>query len=353
MIQNTKLIPWFLICCLLAVCPFVSAEIIQKKMGQDIKKIQVFGESWQPDGFVEGSVILSTYIENPDVVIDGKELEDSWTKAVEVPVDVSFGSVTDASVKSIYTDRDVYIRVRWQDRTENREHKPWVWNSKSGSYVQGSEEEDSIILSFEAGCEWFPSFLAGYDYDFDAWQWLAARSDPLGQALDLSGSVKDAKLPNSVAYQSRHTDAVWNLKFIDENDDRFHKLWYELDRQYMLWSTIDTVYYLERMDGRSAVQFAEPLPAPEAAPDDPTLHFPSARPIELSGNAGEVSAKGHWQNGYWTVEFRRKLLSEGGASWDAQFDRLSQFSIHLFDSTSRIDQSSESGALYLQFLPKE
>jgi hypothetical protein len=35
------------------------------------------------------------------------------------------------------------------------------------------------------------------------------------------------------------------------------------------------------------------------------------------------------------------------------FSRLTQFSVHIFDHVERIDQSSESGRLYLQFMEKE
>ena len=70
-------------------------------------------------------------------------------------------------------------------------------------------------------------------------------------------------------------------------------------------------------------------------------------------NAGDVRAKGHWEDGYWTVELRRKRITEGGTAWDVQFERLTQFSLQVFDHVERLDQSSESQRLFLQFLPEE
>jgi hypothetical protein len=329
------------------------ADITHVKMGEGIQRIKVKNESWQPDGFKTGTIIPVLYQPQDHMELDGKELESAWSDADEVMLELAYGKLDNASVKAVYTDEDLYIRVRWRDQSESREHRPWVWDSVSSRYSPGPQIEDSIILSFEAGCEWFPSFLIGYDYDFDGWQWLAARSDPIGQALDLTGSVKDQQLPNHAAYQSRYNQDTWNLKFIDRNEGILHKPWYELDRQYMLWSSLDTIYFSGKVDGIRSQNYVEVLPAPESAPVDPQQTFPQYQPIGLKGNAGDVKAKGHWEDGFWTVEFSRKLLTKSGESWDVQFDRLSQFSIHVFDAVERIDQSSESGALFLQFLAKD
>ena len=66
-----------------------------------------------------------------------------------------------------------------------------------------------------------------------------------------------------------------------------------------------------------------------------------------------MRAKGHWEDGFWTVELRRPRITEGGGSYDIQMKRLTQFSIQVYDHVERLDQSSESGRLFLQFLEKE
>jgi hypothetical protein len=50
---------------------------------------------------------------------------------------------------------------------------------------------------------------------------------------------------------------------------------------------------------------------------------------------------------------RRPLVTEGGGSYDIQMQRLTQFSIQVYDHVERLDESSESGRLYFQFLEKE
>jgi hypothetical protein len=246
--------------------------------------------------------------------------------------------------------------VRWADDDENRQHHPWVWDSKLGKYVQGTQVEDSVILSFEAGCEWTPSLLGGYIYDFDGWQWLAARSDPLGQALDLYGNVQDREIRYSTSYQSRITADDWLLKFTDHSEEILHMGWDELDRAYMMQPVTKTLYVKTQPDGpRGSQRFVEVLapPADTPFPHGELKTFPQFKPVKLTGGAAEVSARGRWENGFWTIEFRRDRFTPAGYINDAKFNRLTQFSVHVFDRTESIDQASESRRLFLHFLESD
>ena len=80
---------------------------------------------------------------------------------------------------------------------------------------------------------------------------------------------------------------------------------------------------------------------------------PQFKAVPFEGDAGEVSAKGYWDDGFWTVEFSRALITPSETMSDSVFNRLTQFSIHVFDHVERIDQSSESGRLFLQFKKPE
>lgn len=329
------------------------AEVDYREQSGDVIKVLVSDDAWQPDHFKQAILIPAAYAVEAEIFLDGVENEPAWTAAEEVTVPLSFGSVRFAQLKALYTDEDVLLRVRWADTTEDRLHHPWVWDEELGKYLPGPQVEDSLMLSFEAGCEWFPSFLAGYAFDFDAWQWLAGRTDPLGQALDLSGSMKDQELSDTTSYASRNGEDEWNLKFNDRNDGILHKPWDQLDRQYMIWPVIDNVFYHDWLDGSRGREFTRQLLPPESLPSSPAAMLPQFEPFALEGNAGDVRAKGHWEDGYWTVELRRKRITEGGTAWDVQFDRLTQFSLHVFDHAERLDQSSESQRLFLQFLEKE
>ena len=115
--------------------------------------------------------------------------------------------------------------------------------------------------------------------------------------------------------------------------------------------------------GRHAPEFAERVGPPsnpvqavnvslgstdaKAGPDT----VPQYLPVRLTGNAGEVAARGHWADGRWTVEFRRTLVTDADTTSDSVFQRTTQFSIHVFDHVERLDETSESGRLFLKFEP--
>ena len=133
------------------------------------------------------------------------------------------------------------------------------------------------MLSFEAGCDWMPSLLSGYVYDFDGWHWLAARSDPVGQAWDLAGTIQDQEFPGLgfEPYPARHTEPFWNVKFTDDGADILHKRWDELDRMYLLNPAVENVFYRAFPDRLERSDLAAPMPAPVSPP----ISTPPARAI--------------------------------------------------------------------------
>lgn len=332
----------------------VQAEVKHRQINASNLIVDVSDESWQPEGFENGTIIPAIYLHASDITIDGKTDEPAWDQAADIEVPLSYGTVNRASLKAVYTDQEVFIRVRWADDDENREHHPWVWSSEQNKYVAGSQVEDSVLVSFEAGCDWNPSFLTGYVFDFDGWHWMAARSDPLGQAVDTIGTVQDQNMgdPKFIPYRSRTNNDTWNLKFAENSKVNLHAKWDELDRVYMLQPFNRTVFVKNTPDGRNSLFFKQ-MAAPVGIPDprDESKTFPQFSPVELNDGAGEVQAKGEWENGFWTVEFKRNRVTPARTANDTIFQRLTQFSIHVFDQVEKFDQVSESGRLFLEFLP--
>jgi len=320
------------------------------------KTITVTGEDWQPADFQNGVSIPATFVEDPGIRVDGRDDEAAWAGARETELSLALGTVERAWVKALYTDEEVYIRVRWPDSSESREHHPWTWDADKQQYVPGPQVEDSLLLSFESGCEWTPSLLGGYQYDFDGWYWMAARSDPLGQAVDTMGTVSDRARPKFTKHQSRVAEDDWQMKLVDKSKDKMHAGWDELERVYMRWPVTTTLYIGALPDGGArGPQFVEELPPPADAPSATGQGntFARFRPLKLHGDAGDISAKGHWENGFWTVEFRRALETPKGGLWDMVFDRLVQFSVHILDQEEGFDRVSESKRLFLQFVDDE
>lgn len=337
-------------------CLQAQAEVNDRTASPVNRIVDVSDDNWQPAGFVNGVAVPAIYVSEPGITMDGQDDEAAWQKAFEVTVPLQYGHISEVRLKALYSDGDVYIRVQWPDATQDREHHPWTWDAGQGEYVEGPQIEDSVLLSFEAGCEWTPSLLGGYIYDFDAWQWLAARSDPLGQALDLYGNVQDRDLTELgfTPYRSRVLEDDWILKFTENHDVDLTAKWNELDRVYMLLPVTENLYIKMVPDGgKQSPPFVEQLPAPASVPVDEERTFAQFNPIPLTGSAGEVAAKGEWKDGYWTVEFRRARETPVSHIYDTVFNRLVQFSVHIFDQTERIDEVAESPRLFLQFLPKE
>ncbi len=323
----------------------------------------VENSAWEPDGFNRGAIVPTAKVaEEPR--IDGLADDPAWKRAKSVTIPLAYGSVREATLKAVYTDQEIFLLVSWPDPTRDDQHHPWVWNDKQGRYVEGPEVEDALLVSIEMSCGWAPSLLSGYVYDFDGWRWLAARTDPLGQAVDTAGLVQDRPIPRFVKYPSRNTTPFWNLNFVDDRPNILTAPWQDLKRVYLLRPMARTVYINMKPDGRRRrPAFVERLPAPE--PKDPSLLGPKSahaarvppavvpqyKPVKLEGDAGEVAAKGHWADGRWTVEFRRGLVTPAQYTTDSVFDKVSQFSIHVFDHVERVDESSESGRLFFQFEP--
>jgi hypothetical protein len=354
--KQTVIITGLAFICMALAMQSVQAELLHRNPNEFTSITFVSNEDWQPEDFVSGTTIPATYFNTVEITLDGKDNEPEWANALEVDLPLSHGRVEGASLKAVYTDEVVYIRVRWPDATPQRQHRPWLWDEARQEYVEGPQIEDSVMLSFEAGCEWTPSLLGGYMYDFDAWHWMAARSDPLGQAVDLYGNVQDRKLrdPDFHRFESRIQQDDWVMKFTENHAVDLNAPWDEMDRVYMKQEYTPVLYLKAVPDGGpNHPDFARQLPAPAATPVDKSRPYPQFIPLQLEGGAGEVGAKGHWQDGYWTVEFRRDRLTPARAIFDTLFNRLVQFSVHVFDQTEAIDEASESGRLFLRFMPDE
>ena len=330
------------------------ADVDHQQVNPTTKITYVSDDPWQPDGFVNGTTVPAIWLTSPDIRIDGMDDEVAWSLVPEVEVALKFGTVESAWLKAVYTDEEVFIRVRWADSSENRDHHPWTWDADASAYVPGPQIEDSIMISFEAGCEWNPSLLGGAIYDFDAWHWMAGRSDPVGQAIDLYGNVRarETRLPGFEAYSSRVSEQEWELKFTENQAPNLHAGWSELERVYILQPVTENLWVRAIPDGgKHAPAFVEQLPAPSGEPKEAGQSFPQFSPVKLTGEAAEVRARGQWKDGYWTVEFRRDRVTPVKHIYDTMFNRLVQFSVHVFDQAEQLDQAAESPRLFLQFLP--
>ena len=118
----------------------VFSEVFHRQVNDKNLFVDVKNDPWQPKEFKNGTTIPAAYIRVADITLDGRDNEANWANAIEVTVPMDFGRVKAASLKALYTDDEVFIRVRWKDETENRKHHPWVWDAASEQYVTGAQE---------------------------------------------------------------------------------------------------------------------------------------------------------------------------------------------------------------------
>lgn len=119
----------------LLLSTLAAAEVTRKELPGQFEKVFVRDDHWKPDNFRdEGIFVPVTYASGATIRLDGIDDEAAWAAAPEVTVPLAFGSVESAQLKALYTDDDIIIRVRWADATEDRLHRPWVWDEESGSY---------------------------------------------------------------------------------------------------------------------------------------------------------------------------------------------------------------------------
>ena len=254
-------------------------------------------------------------------VIDGEGHDDVWKAAttLELPVigvwGARIGETARVSIKSVYADNYIAFWVRWQDATrDDQGHKPWVWNAEEKSYAQGRQQEDAMALAFELSGPFSADMLSPVDAVWDLWTWKATRSDPVGYALDKTHRYSTTKPEGkSKQYTARNGSPIW----IQRPDDA----------------------------GASTQQS---LAAPSEYSADVVPAYALKTP---SGSAADVRAKGHWEDGYWTVELLRKLNT--GHADDTAFDPTRRYgmAVSLQDRTGDMDKAS--AVIQLEFDRKE
>ncbi len=317
-------------------------------------------------------------------VLDGVADDAVWAdaQAISIPVAGGFNNFgTDVSLKAVYTADEVYFLMTYADPTESWFRSPWqkqddgTWkqikdpNDKGGDNNLYYEDKfafiwpinDSIATFQTAGC--FVVCHAGENSDVK----------PFGNKYTASeGELGD----------------IWHWKSIRNLG--------QLDDQYLDWTRFDPAKAREagrksdpKESGGYADNFAtQPDPndasktvadktkpgfsspatdlvtgAPgyildgEKVPFDDTQfkpgdYIPAIVKSTIVGDRGDITAGWKWENGVWTIEFGRKLVT--GSEFDVQFDDLGgayYFGVAVFEN-AQVRHAFESGASVLVFEPR-
>jgi len=236
------------------------------------------------------SLLVTKVNEAPDINGDGN---DKVWESAETSIIKDTRSEVDVTLKAVYSKDMIFFLVRYPDPIEDRLHKPWVWDMEIEAYQLGPQREDTFAFKWNMGSKELDiSNFSDEDYTADVWYWKANRTDPAGYS-----------------------------------DDKLHVLSSEAGKKAttMISKTGKTRYLMRLGDSGTPAQKKRILTSYQG---DVLPQYESIKP---DGSRADVRAIGKWENGYWTIEFARKLNT--GHSDDLQFEpqdnRKYQFGISI------------------------
>lgn len=200
-------------------------------------------------------------------IIDGV-VDDIWKDAESIVTPDKVAGI-DITLKSVYTDAQIFFLVSYPDPDESRSHKTWVWNSETEIYDRGTDREDMFVFKWamEKSVKDL-SVFADTEYTADIWFWKAVRTDPRGYADDKIQHLTQNYTPKTKPLQSVSGKTMYLQRRGDEGQPTY----------------VDTLYVEYQGDKLSHYTYQEP-----------------------SGSRADIKAKGEWFDGRWTIEFSRAL----------------------------------------------
>ena len=236
--------------------------------------------AWISPAF-SAQVLRAVKVDQPPV-IDGSGQDTVWNKAETLTVQDKVGKVG-VQLKAVRTADSVFFLVRYPSASERRLHKPWVWDKEYEIYTMGPQREDTFTFKWNMmEHEVDLDILSDDNYTADVWYWKANRWDPVGHADDQSYHLGDEPGRRAMELTSRSGKKRYYTRIPDAGGD------------------------------------ANTTVTPLAYQKDVVDQFVPTQP---SGSRADVRAKGVWKDGFWTIEFGRKLST--GHSDDLRFDPAS------------------------------
>ncbi len=330
--------------------------------------------------FAATGTVTSVKVTAPPAV-DGK-IDEVWANAPATKITVAGGELkapVEVSMKSVYTESDVYFLFQWPDATESYgfvyeyDGKEWKWSPEMGeedrlnimwniddsvanfnaigclalchSYEKKTIEEVGVKqnLSKELIDAVEPPMAMSTTSDAekaDLWHWKAQRTNPVGQVDDqlvqnkLSIATTDvAGVKTAEHITGRVSDKKQSGGYSD-NWDKTKKM-----PKYTFKSGSGAILLMD-----NAIE--TPANAAFKAGDRVPLYVLSP----FVGSRGDISAKGVWSNGMWTLEEKRALVTNNAD--DIQFKDLSRsyfFAISVHDNSGGPEHGFAAGAYELKF----
>lgn len=303
--------------------------------------------------YAQDDAVLTAVPVEEAPTLDGVADEAVWADAPQVEIPVRRGAnngETTIILRSVYTEDMVYFVATWEDPTQSFLRSPWEMQA-DGTWIQLQDPEDlggdnnlwyedklafiweinNTVPEFaEDGC-----FVACHRSDegdpkpygnkffeeegqlADIWHWKSVRNlfqvddqylDSTQYSADTPEAGRHSDPKESGGYTNNVTEDGTAPAFMPAGDD-FPR------------------------DGSPGFILES-----EAVPFDPSIFEPGDRLpgiviSEIVGDRGDIAAGWVWQDGVWTLEFGRGLVT--GSEFDVQFDDLGAtyfFGVAAFDN---------------------
>jgi len=231
-----------------------------------------------------GEQILPAIHVTEPPVIDGSATDVAWEKAREIKTHDKAADLT-VALKAVYTDTEIFLLVSFPDPDESRTHKSWIWDKGRELYTVGNDREDVFVIKWSMDTKTTDlSIYADNPHRADIWYWKACRTDGAGFADDKFHVYSQKENRDATKTISRSGKTMYLLRDGDEGTSAY------------------TVDLRSDYEGDILPRFLLKQP---------------------TGSRADVRAKGHWENGAWTIEFRRNFLT--GNRDDVQFNTAQKF----------------------------
>lgn len=254
-----------------------------------------------------GAQVLPAIQVTDPPVIDGLAEDAAWQNAHTIKTHDKAADYT-ITLKAVYTLTEIFLLVSFPDPEESRTHKSWIWNKSRELYTVGNDREDVFIVKWGMTSETTDlSIYADTPYQADIWYWKACRTDEAGFADDKFHSYSTKENRNATKIVSRSGKTMYLLRTGDSGASAYK-------------TTLRSEY-----EGDILPRFLISQP---------------------TGSRSDVKAKGHWENGFWTIEFRRNLLTENEDDVQFNTEQKSLFGVSRYEIAGREANPQLSDPLY-------
>ncbi len=313
-------------------------------------------------------------------VIDGQN-EQSWQQAEpikvlldEQPYEPNNGYngalKTTVAIQAMYDAEYLYMKFVWKDDHVSLARFPWekqadgswkhlknldstlhentyyedklavYWNISEKGFKKKGCDKSCHLIEDNGLLEGVKDTSSGRHYTkagyLDEWHWKATRTDVNYQMDD---GYLDSEHETNKKW-GRHTDEKTGGGYYNNvnKDNKSQPAWMSVKTRDAAGT--DPIYYLvhdEKIDFEDTFSAGDRLPGIVTAP--------------FEGSRGDVIAKGHWIDNEWTLEVKRKLITEDSPERDIQFNNTEKpyfFGVTTFDN-SQIAHLHHTGSLKLIF----